>query len=167
MKKILGLSLLAAVAALSVNAADTTTTTPSKYEFGVSVGAAYDYIRADGEKDTEGGTVLGLSAYKRYSSAISYGTEVEVGIFDNYDTYALELNGKYNFTPKLALSAGVSYNYFDGNGNSGHSDGAGVQTKVSYEVVKNVDVYAKYKFTDLNNDISSAQRISTGLTYKF
>lgn len=166
MKKILGLSLLAAIAALSVNAADTTSTPSSKYEFGVNIGGAMDYMRVDGDTVDEGGTILGVSAYKKVSSTVSYGTEVEAGIFDDYETYSLELNGKYNFTPKLGVSAGLSYNYLDGD-DSEHSDGVGAQAKVDYDVWKKVGVYAKYKFTDLDNGISNSQRISTGVSYKF
>jgi hypothetical protein len=161
MKKILGLSIIVAALSVSAFAAD------SKYEIGVSMGTAMDNFEySNGSSADEGGFETGVSLYKKYTENVSIGMEMEAAFMDDYESYSLEMNGKYNMTKKLAIVAGISYNYYDVDGGD-EIDGLGAQVKVEYDVYKNVGVYTKYKFVDLEDGVDYSNRVSAGVNYKF
>jgi len=138
--------------------------------FETNIGVAFDNVKVKGDSGlyNKTGAEIGFGAEKASSfDNLTYTGALNVGFYDHYETYALDLGGKYKVMPKVNLLAGISYNLYDVDNMEHYSDGFGVQTGVEYKINNNFSADLKYKYVDLNSGITFSHNVVAGVKYFF
>ena len=119
----------------------------------------------NGSEVSDRGINLGVEISKPVTDKIEAAVEVDASIYENFEVYNLELNGKYPVYKNIKMLAGISYNHYSLEGKDSY--GAGVQAGIEAKLSDDVDAVLKYRYTDLNNGLDDAQEVSLGLKYYF
>jgi len=135
-------------------------------EFVFSVGGNADYLKTINDKDSFTGTSVGVGIYNRENN-VAMGMDFETSFMSDYQTYTTEINFKYYFDKNLAGIVGVNYTYYDFDNYNKNVYGLGMHTKFEYTIVKGFGIYGKYSFENMDSGFKSANKLSTGIFYKF